>query len=589
MQSKRANFEVDNYRLVSENSESQFATLEIDVCRSGENSHGMPIPQKAIEECASSVKGKPVLAAFQFADVDFGGHDIDEQPVGFFVEEEPDIVEKQYEGKTEKYIRAKAKVWKRYFENAMDIFKRKQGRSDVSMEIDMLDFQEPVNGEDGYINLFSILGCTLLGVKPAIQGSEARVLSFAEIKDEYDKESQGSDIEKFTNARRNKMSEVTYKINKTELKETPWGDVDKTAMRNKIMKAINKATLVKSVYALVEDGWQDAPSEHLKYPIMQLVGDTFYYNRYALSSALAYAKQENETTVINKIKKLYKKFKLDENEGGDDKTMAEIKKDMEAKEVVEEVKCAEEEVMQDEQVMSTEEEMQDEEAMEDKPLENADDTEGMCDDKMADEDSETFADDQDEVDKADDNDEPDDNDAKGSDEKAEEFTEEPTEELADEGEAEMALDVNNYAGAMLEMLKAENDEQRQLAKELGLSDDEKMNIIMEECYSIACELSELRKFREDTINEKTDFEINQVLASVKQDLSIDKYAELEAKAKECSYEDLEQFKLMAKAFAYENGNVRKAKKQDTHIRMGYDFGVADKKRNGDVFAQILNK
>ena len=587
MQSKRANFEVDNYRLVSENSESQFATLEIDVCRSGENAHGMPIPQKAIEECASSVKGKPVLAAFQFADVDFGGHDIDEQPVGFFVEEEPEIVEKEYAGKTEKYIRAKAKVWKRYFENAMDIFKRKQGRSDVSMEIDMLDFQEPSGNKEGYINLFSILGCTLLGVKPAIQGSEARVLSFSEMKDEYDKEAKGSQVEKFTNARRNKMAEVTYKINKTELKETPWGDVDKTDMRNKIMKAINKATLVQSVYALVESGWQDAPSEHLKYPIMQLVGDTFYYNRYALSSALAYAKQENETTVIKKIEKLYKKFNLDENEGGDDKTMAEIKKKMEAEEVVE-AKCADEQVEQNESVMSEEGKEQEEKAMQEEPLDNADDNEEMCDDKMADEDSETFADDQQEVDKADDDTDPDDNDAKGSDENAEEFTEEPTKELSEEGIDAMALDVNNYAGAMLEMLKAENDEQRQSARDLGLSDDEKLNVIMEECYSIACELGELRKFRQDTINEKTDFEISQVLASVKQDLSVDKYAELEAKAKECSYEDLEQFKLMAKAFAYENGNTRKVKKQDTHIKMGYDFGIT-MKRDGNVFTEILSK
>lgn len=583
MQSKRANFEVDNYRLVSENSESQFATLEIDVCRSGENAHGMPIPQKAIEECASSVKGKPVLAAFQFADVDFGGHDIDEQPVGFFVEEEPEIVEKEYAGKTEKYIRAKAKVWKRYFENAMDIFKRKQGRSDVSMEIDMLDFQEPNGNKEGYINLFSILGCTLLGVKPAIQGSEARVLSFSEMKDEYNKEAQESQVEKFTNARRNKMAEVTYKINKTELKETPWGDVDKTDMRNKIMKAINKATLVQSVYALVENGWQDAPSEHLKYPIMQLVGDTFYYNRYALSSALAYAKQENETTVIKKIEKLYKKFNLDENEGGDDKTMAEIKKKMEAEEVVE-AKCADGQVEQNEGAMLEDGKGQEEKVMQEGTLENADDNQEMCDNKMANEDSETFTDDQQEVDKADDNTDPDDDDAKGSDENAEEFTE----ELSEEGVDAMALDVNNYAGAMLEMLKAENDEQRQSARDLGLSDDEKLNVIMEECYSIACELGELRKFRQDTINEKTDFEISQVLASVKQDLSVDKYAELEAKAKECSYEDLEQFKLMAKAFAYENGNTRKVKKQDTHIKMGYDFGIT-MKRDGNVFTEILSK
>ena len=561
MQSKRCNFEINNFELVEENSNSQFATLEFDVCRSGDNSHDMPIPREAIKSAAPSIKGKPILAAFDVLDTDFKGHEVDEQAVGFFVEEEPEIIEKDYEGNPELYIRAKGKIWKRYFNNAIEIFKRKSGKTDVSMEIDMLDFQEPDHGEKGFINVFSILGCTVLGVKPAIRGSEARVLSFAEMKEEYDKESQnGSDIERFANERMDKMEEVTYKINKTELKDTPWGDVDKTAMRNKIMKAINKATLVKSVYALVEDGWQDAPSEHLKYPIMQLVGDTFYYNRYALSSALAYAKQENESAVISKIEKLYRKFNLDD-EGGDDKNMAEINKEQMSEEVVEE--------MQDEVMEDTQEE--------------------MCDDKMEDS-EETFEDDEDEVDKADENDEPDDNEPEGSDEDAEDF--EAPEECADEEEVmedeKMSLDVNAYAGAMLEMLKAETDEQRAEARELGLSGDDKLNIIMEECYNAACELAELRKFRVDTLKEKTSFAISQILASVKQDLPQDKYAELEEESKNFGFEDVDMFKLKAQAFAYEFGVKKNSKKKDEHIRMGFDTGISPVD-DMNVFGRILSK
>lgn len=563
MQSKRCNFEVDNFKVVEENSNSQFATLEIDVCRSGQNSHEMPISRSAIEYAANSIKGKPILAAFDILDTDFLGHEDNEQPVGFFVEEEPQIVEKEYDGNPELFIRAKGKVWKRYFDNAMNIFKRKGGKTDVSMEIDMLDFQEPENGKEGFINIFSILGCTLLGVKPAIRGAEAKVLSFAEIKDEYDKESSKSDLERFANERMDKMAEVTYKINKTELKDTPWGDVDKTAMRNKIMKAINKATLVKSVYALVEDGWQDAPSEHLKYPLMQLVGDTFYYNRYALSSALAYAKQENETSVINKVEKLYKKFNLDD-EGGDDKNMAEDKtKDMS------------EETLENQEPEVMEEQLE------------SDDVEDMSEEEMQDE--EAFADDDKEVDKADENDEPDDNDPEGSDENAEEFEKsacsDDEEEMCD---GKMSLDVNAYAGAMLEMLKAETDEQRDEAKKLGLSDDEKLNIVMEECYSIACELAELRQFRIDTLKEKTAFETTKILAEVKQDLPQDKYAELEAEAEKCQFEEVEEFRVKARAFAYEFGVKKKDKKKDEHIRMGFDFGQS---HNADtnVFVKILNK
>ena len=553
------NFAITDAEILNENKDSRFLTMECLVCRSGENSHRIPITRDAIKDAAPTLQGVPLLAEFTYDDNDFYGHGVyeEENMVGFFVEEEPQLVEQD----GELYIKGKAKLWKRYFPQAVDILKRKNGEAPMSMEMECLDWEEATPTKDGIVNKFQFLGVTLLSVKPSIQGSKARVLSFSEMKDEYNKENQ-SELEKFSEERRKFMAQK-YKINKTELKTTPWGDVDKTAMRNKIMKAINRATLVKSVYALVEDGWQDAPSEHLKYPIMELVGDTFYYNRYALSSALAYAKQENETSVINKVEKLYKKFNLDD-EGGDDKNMAEDKK-----------KKMSEETLENQETEVMEEQVESE------------DVEDMSEEEMQDE--ETFADDDEEVDKADEDDEPDDDDPEGSDENAEEFEEsecsDNEEEMCD---GKMSLDVNAYAGAMLEMLKAETDEQRDEARKLGLSDDEKLNIVMEECYSIACELAELRQFRIDTLKEKTAFETTQILAEVKQDLPQDKYAELEAEAGKCQFEEVEDFRVKARAFAYEFGVKKKDKKKDEHIRMGFDFGQS-RKTDTNVFVKILNK
>lgn len=119
----------------------------------------------------------------------------------------------------------------------------------------------------------------------------------------------------------------TYKIDKSKeaMSTADWGDYDKISMRDKIMDAKNRDALVKSVYLLVEDGWKDAPSEHLKYPVMMLDGDKFIYNRNALSSALAYAKQNDETEVVNKIEAIYKKLDLDDDsERKEGKKMAEI-------------------------------------------------------------------------------------------------------------------------------------------------------------------------------------------------------------------------------------------------------------------------
>lgn len=91
------------------------------------------------------------------------------------------------------------------------------------------------------------------------------------------------------------------------------------------MKASNRASLVKDVYMDVEEGWEDAPSEKLKYPVMELKDDTFVYNRGGLSSALGYAKTEGNKDVVNKVESIYKKLDLDDGKGGD-KKMEDAKK-----------------------------------------------------------------------------------------------------------------------------------------------------------------------------------------------------------------------------------------------------------------------
>ena len=84
------------------------------------------------------------------------------------------------------------------------------------------------------------------------------------------------------------------------------------------------------------------------------------------------------------------------------------------------------------------------------------------------------------------------------------------------------------------------------------------------------------------------FETTQILAEVKQDLPQDKYAELEAEAGKCQFEEVEDFRVKARAFAYEFGVKKKDKKKDEHIRMGFDFGQS-RKVDTNVFVKILNK
>ena len=120
---------------------------------------------------------------------------------------------------------------------------------------------------------------------------------------------------------------------KEAMSESSWGSVNKTELRKKVLEAKNYKSLVKDVYADVQEGWEDAPSSKLKYPIMEIKDGKAVYNRYALASALAYAQKNNETAVISKVKSLYKKLDIDnEDEGGEKKMAKELDKD---KEVVE--------------------------------------------------------------------------------------------------------------------------------------------------------------------------------------------------------------------------------------------------------------
>ena len=73
---------------------------------------------------------------------------------------------------------------------------------------------------------------------------------------------------------------------------------------------------------IVEEGWEEAPSSKLKYPVMEIKGGEAVYNRYGLASALAYAGKENETEVIRKVESLYKKLDIDnDDEKGGEKKM----------------------------------------------------------------------------------------------------------------------------------------------------------------------------------------------------------------------------------------------------------------------------
>lgn len=328
MLEKLINFAVDTIQQIQfdDYDEKEFAIAKVGFLSTRPNSHGLEISEEVLRECANTVLGKWMVAKMNWLGTDATTHEPDEQIMGIFPKEQ----EIEFVEDDDGYLRAYATavISKMYAKKYYDMFVDDNERA-VSVEMGV----ETENGDDMNDKVLSlnIVGVTTLGktVKPSCPESDVTMIRFSqEDADAYFNkmnEHNLTPLKKFAKERIESMAK-TYKIDKSKeaMSDKAWGEVDKTAMRDKIMEADNKATLVKAVYMLVEDGWEEAPSEHLKYPVMELKGDTFVYNRDGLASALGYAKKENETTVVNKIEKIYKKLDLDDNEGGKEEKMAEI-------------------------------------------------------------------------------------------------------------------------------------------------------------------------------------------------------------------------------------------------------------------------
>lgn len=328
MLEKLINFAVDTIQQIQfdDYDEKEFAIAKVGFLSTRPNSHGLEISEEVLRECASTVLGKWMVAKMNWLGTDATTHVPSEHIMGSFPKDQ-DI---EFAEDDDGYLRAYATaiISKRYAKDYCKMFDDDNERA-VSVEMSVIT----ENGEDinDKVLSFNIVGVTTLGknVAPSCPESDVTMIRFSqEDADAYFNkmnEHNLTPLKKFAKERIESMAK-TYKIDKSKeaMSDEAWGEVDKTAMRDKIMEASNKATLVKAVYMLVEDGWEEAPSEHLKYPVMELKGDTFVYNRDGLASALGYAKKEDETTVVNKIEKIYKKLDLDDNEGGKEEKMAEI-------------------------------------------------------------------------------------------------------------------------------------------------------------------------------------------------------------------------------------------------------------------------
>lgn len=515
---KMARFSINEVKRInsSEYENSEFAIGKMGFLSTRPNSHQLNISETVLKESAPSVLGKWIVADMTGV-VDAGTHTEQEYIVGMVPrDQEVDFVYDE-DGYLKSYV--DVIISKVYAKNYCAMFESDNLRN-VSVEMNVHTSEE----DEHEVLDFNIVGVTTLGkhINPSCPGSDIVFTRFSETEANAffeDCKKKCSNLENFMDQRKNKMSEEKkYKIDKSKeaLSDKPWGEVDKTKLRNDIMGASNKNTLVKDVYMLVEDGWEDAPSEHLKYPVMELKGDTFVYNRDGLSSALGYAKKENVSSVVSKVEKIQRKLGLFKEEKEADTEMStkyfdEIEGRKAWADVIEEVQ---EHEGRDAYVDSIEK---------DHIIYTKDDVRYRVEaDIKVDKDDKTVDADihWDTVKK--------DKDQKMSEKK------------------EMSID---EAMAEIDRLSkdVENNKNIIMDKDKQMKDMEK-------------ELSELRAFKEAADKQTLAASVESVMSEVKDCLSDDKYKEFRDEGLQCSVDGVDAWANKVKAFCFETGVKKKAQK-----------------------------
>ena len=339
---KIVNMPIKNFSSSREENDSDFLKVTIMAIAEGKNKNHSIFTLEGMKTNKDSFINKPILCAFPNQQIG-DNHNFDivvdpetgepyqsfldkksERPVGM-IPESSNIRIENIDGKN--WIVLDGYIWKKYnYELVKDILKKSNGWSvrnnkNISVEI-IVDDETTQMSDDGY-EVFSNWtgnGITILAdhVDPAIEGAnislDIKEKNFS--KTNYDEYKKGfmKDFSLFSNKEKYGTGK-SLKVDKSKnsASNDDWGNVDKTKLRNDVLEAKNYKTIVKDVYLKVEDGWEDAPSEHLKYPVMQIKNNTLVYNLNALSSALGYAKKENENEVIKKVESIRKKMGIDED------------------------------------------------------------------------------------------------------------------------------------------------------------------------------------------------------------------------------------------------------------------------------------
>ena len=314
---------------VEEYDENEYCVARMKFLSTRPNSHGLKFSEEVLKRDAKTVLGTWIVAEMLAGD--FTTHTPAESIIGIVPKDQDVEFVEADDGYLDAYV--DVVLSKRYAKDAYDVFVKDNNRS-VSIEF---NYSHPEDDEYE-VESYVIRGTTILGktTNPSVPTANITVTRFSE--EEADKffakvhNNSLTVLKKFVEERKESMAEqeklVSHPIDTS--KEAMYdGEWDGQKAKQELVKEKNFKTLAPKVCMKLEPGWEDREVAKLGYPVMMLHDGKWVYSTKGLASALGYAKKENETEVINKVEKIYKKLGLDSDRKEDDAKMAETTQNFE--------------------------------------------------------------------------------------------------------------------------------------------------------------------------------------------------------------------------------------------------------------------
>ena len=302
--------------------EDKFTVFKTCFLSTQKNSHNLDISAEVLKRDAKTILGNFLVAKLQYGDA--STHLPSEIIYGYFPKEQ----EVEFEDTEDGIVKAWAYcvISKQYGQEFNEIFDLQNLRNtSVEMKVKVVD-----DADEGEVESFDIYGLTCLGlsVKGSCPDAMMTMIRFSqEAADAYFNkmnEHNLTPLKKFVKERTENMAEkkyVSHPIN-TSKDAVYTGEWDGNKAKQDLIKEKNYKSLAPKVCLNLEEGWEGREVTKLGYPVMGLFDGEWRYSTRALASALAYAKQNDEQEVLNKLKEIYDE--LDLNEEGMDDEMVKV-------------------------------------------------------------------------------------------------------------------------------------------------------------------------------------------------------------------------------------------------------------------------